>query len=119
MVADNPARSAGKTELILSAPLKAATVRITTVTTAVSATRRLAKVVQISAGSSVVVPVAPPTGSKVTEFAVIITPVSGGPVYAGRVISLSGTVQSVLPVSSAPTWIPLPGVTASLTAILP
>ena len=35
VLADNPARSAGKTELVLSAPMKAATVRITTATTAV------------------------------------------------------------------------------------
>jgi hypothetical protein len=118
VLADNPAKPAGKTELVLSAPMKAATVRITTATTAAAAAPP-AKIVQISAGSSVVVPVAPPTGSKVTRFAIIVTPVSGGPVYAGRVISSGRTVQSVLPAPSSPTWIPLPGVTASLTAILP
>jgi Family of unknown function (DUF5719) len=118
VLAANPARSAGKTDLVLSAPLKAATVRITTVTATATATPS-AKIVQVSAGSSVVVPIAPPTGSKVTEFTIIVTPVSGGPVYAGRVISSGATVQSVLAVPSSPTWIALPGVTASLSAILP
>jgi len=118
VLADNPAKSAGKTELVLSAPKKAATVRVTAATSA-SAAAAPAKIVQISAGSSVVIPVAPPSGSKATEFAVIVTPVSGGPVYAARIISSGGKVQSVLPVPSSPTWIPLPGVTQSLLAILP
>jgi hypothetical protein len=118
VLADNPAKSAGKTALVLSAPMKAATVRITTATNSTAAAAP-AKIVQISAGSSVVVPVAPPSGSKVTSFAVIVTPVGGGPVYAGRIISSRGTVQSVLGVPSSPTWIPLPGVTESLSAILP
>jgi hypothetical protein len=119
VVADNPAKSAGKTELVLSAPKQAATVRITTATTTVSATGQAGQVVQIGAGSSVVVPVAPPAGSKATEFSVIVTPVGpGGLVYAGRIITIGGTVQSVLAVPSSPMWISLPGVTNSLSAIL-
>ncbi len=118
VLADNPAKSAGKTELVLSAPKHAATVRITTATATVSASGQQGQVVQVSAGSSVVVPVVPPTGSKDSEFSVIVTPVSGGPVYAGRIITTGGTVQSVLAVPSSPTWIPLPGVTDSLSAIL-
>jgi hypothetical protein len=117
VVADNPAGSAGKTELVLSAPRQAATVKITTATATVAATAQSGRVVQINAGSSVVLPVTP-TGSKATQFSVIVTPLSGGPVYAGRVISTGGTVQSVLAVPSSPTWIPLPGVTDSLAAIL-
>jgi len=117
VLADNPANSAGRTELVLSAPLKAATVRITTAAT-VSAAAQPGKVVQISAGTSVVVPVAPPAGSKATEFTVIVTPLGGGPVYAGRIISSGRSVQSVLPVPSSLTWVPLPGVTSSLAAIL-
>jgi hypothetical protein len=118
VLADNPAKSAGKTQLVLSAPKHAATVRITTATTTVSAAGQQGQIVQISAGSSVVVPVGPPSGSKEAEFSVIVTPVSGGPVYAGRIITVGGTVQSVLAVPSSPTWIPLPGVTDSLSAIL-
>ena len=55
VVADNPARSAGSTELVLSAPGKAASVRITTATTSVSAAGQQGSVVQIKAGSSVVI----------------------------------------------------------------
>jgi hypothetical protein len=45
---------------------------------------------------------------------VLVTPLAGsGPLYAGRVISGSGTggiVQSLLPVASALTTVPLPRV---------
>ena len=119
VVADNPPRSAAKTELVLSAPKHAATVRITTATATLPVTGQAGRVVQIGAGSSVVVPIASPSGSKATEFSVIVTPLSGGPVYAGRIITSGGTVQSILAVPSSPTWIPLPGVTNSLSAILP
>jgi hypothetical protein len=47
-----------------------------------------------------------------------VTPLTGGPVYAGRIITAGGTVQSVLAVPSALTSIQLPGVTDSLSAIL-
>jgi hypothetical protein len=117
VMADNPAGSAGKTQLVLSAPRQAATVRITTASATVAATGQSGRVVQIRAGSSVVLPVAPP-GAKATAFAVVVTPLSGGPVYAGRVISSGGAVRSILAVPSSPTWISLPGVNESLSAIL-
>jgi hypothetical protein len=117
VVADNPARSAGSTELVLTAPGKAASVRIVTSTTSVSADGQQGIVVPIPAGSSVIAPRLP-KGSKATEFALVVTPIAGsGPVYAGRIISAGGTVQSVLPVPSSLTWIPLPGVQNSLSAI--
>ena len=119
VLAANPARSAGATDLVLSAPGKAATVRITTATTSVSAIGQQGRIVQVSAGQSVVVPVDPPAGAKTDEFAVVVTPLNGsGPVYAGRIISSGGTVQSILPVPSSLTWIPLPAVRDSITAIL-
>jgi hypothetical protein len=118
VLADNPARSAGKTELVLSAPGKAATVRITEATAATTASQS-GTVVQIKAGASVVVPVSPPSGSKVSQFTIIVTPLSGsGPVYAGRVITTAGVVQSVLAVPSSPTSIDLPPVQNSLSAFL-
>ncbi len=50
----------------------------------------------------------------------VLTPLAGsGPVYAGSVISTGGTVQSILPVASSLTWIPLPAVRSTLTAVLP
>ena len=118
VVADNPARSAGSTELVLSAPGKAASVRITTATTSVSVVGQQGSVVQIKAGSSVVIAASPPKGSKAVAFALVVTPLSGsGPVYAGRIITTGRTVQSVLPVPSSLTWIPLPAVHNSLSAI--
>jgi Family of unknown function (DUF5719) len=118
VVADNPARSAGSTELVLSAPGKAASVRITTATSSVSAVGQDGSVVQIKAGTSVVIAAAPPKGSKTTQFALIVTPLSGsGPVYAGRIITTGRTVQSVIPVPSSLTWIPLPAVQNSLSAV--
>jgi len=118
VVADNPARSAASTELVLSAPGKAASVRITTATSSVSAVGQQGRVMQIKAGSSVVIAARPPTGSKAAQFALVVTPISGsGPVYAGRIITSGGMVQSILPVPSSLTWIPLPVVQNSLSAI--
>ncbi len=119
VLADNPARAAGSTELVLSAPQKAASVRITTATSSVSAIGQAGTVVQIKAGSSVVLPEGPPSGTKAEEFALTVTPLSGsGPVYAGRIITTGQTVQSILPVPASLTWIPLPAVQDSLSAIL-
>src|SRR5262249_49694617 len=118
VVADNPARSAGSTELVLSAPGKAASVRITTATSSVSAVGQQGRVVQIKAGSSVVIAARPPTGSKAAQFALVVTPISGsGPVYAGRIITSRGMGQSILPVPSSLTWIPVPVVQTSLSPI--
>jgi hypothetical protein len=119
VLADNPARPAGSAELVLSAPGHAASVRITTATADSSAAGQAGQIVQVKAGSSVLVPVSPPPGSKVTAFTIVVTPLSGsGPVYAGRIISSGGKVQSVLPVPSSLTRVPLPPVQESLPAVL-
>jgi hypothetical protein len=119
VLADNPARSGGSTELVLSAPQKAATVRITTATTSVSAVGQQGTVVPIKAGSSVVVKEVPPRGAKTDMFALVVTPLSGsGPVYAGRVITTGRSVQSIIPVPASRTWVQLPAVRQSLSAIL-
>lgn len=119
VLAANAAHSAGTTELILSAPAKAATVRITSATSSVSAAGQAGRIVQISARSSVVIPALPPAGSKADQFAVVVTPLRGsGPVYAGQIISTGRRVQSIMPVLSALTWIALPAAQESLTQIL-
>jgi hypothetical protein len=119
VLADNPARSAASTELVLSAPQQAASVRITTASPSVSAIGQQGTVVQIKAGSSVVMQAGPPRGAKTGLFALVVTPLSGsGPVYAGRIITLRRSVQSILPVPASPTWISLPAVQESLSAIL-
>ena len=119
VLADNPARSAGSTELVLSAPQQAASVRITTASSSVSALGQQGTVVQIKARSSVILPEGPPHGAKTDAFALVVTPLSGsGPVYAGRIISSGRRVQSILPVPASPTSISLPAVQESLSAIL-
>jgi len=119
VLADNPARSAGSTDLVLSAPTAAATVRIVTATSTTSSIGQAGEIVHIQAGFSVLVPVKAPAGTRATQLAVIVTPLgASGPVYASRVISTGGVVQSIMPVPSSLTWIPLPGVQNSLSAIL-
>ena len=119
VVADNPAHSHYSTDLVLSAPGKAARVRVTTATSSISAAGQQGSVVTIKARSSVLVPVTSPPGSKATAFTLVVTPLSGsGPVYAGRIITAGGSVQSIMPVPSALTWIPLPSAGESLAAIL-
>jgi hypothetical protein len=119
VLADNPARSAGSTELVLSAPQKAASVRIISATSSVSALGQQGTVVQIKAGSSVILPANPPRGAKTEMFALVVKPLSGsGPVYASRIITAGRSVQSILPVPASPTSISLPAVQESLSAIL-
>src|SRR5215469_11389753 len=119
VMAANPAGAAGLTQLVLSAPGKAASVRITTATATTPASAASGQVVKIAAKTSVVVPVTPPAGSKATQFTLVVTPLAGsGPVYGGNVIAAQGSLLSIMPVPSSLTWIPLPGVTESVAAIL-
>lgn len=121
VVADLPGSASGSAELVLSATRAAASVRIEAATSAAAFGSQPSRVVQVPAGHSVVVAQRPPPGSaRTAPFAVVLTPLAGsGPVYAGSVISTGGTVQSILPVASSLTWIPLPAVRSTLTAVLP
>jgi hypothetical protein len=131
VLAASPVGSLGKSELMLSAPGRAASVRITVATpgTPLTSSASGGQVVQIPANSAVSVPVAPPKGSrshgsgsgKASLVAIIITPLRGsGPVYAARLaLSESGnTVRAILPVVSSPTVVRLPDVRESLLAVL-
>jgi hypothetical protein len=119
VLAANPAGSAGLTQLVLSAPGKAASVRIATATATTPTSAAASQVVHIPAKSSVVVPVAPPAGSTASQFMFVVTPLArSGPVYGGNVITAGGSVQSIMPVPSSLTWIALPGVSESLAAIV-
>lgn len=119
VLAANPAGPAGLTQLVLSAPGKAASVRIAAATDTTPASTAAGQVVQIPAKSSVVVPVVPPAGSRASQFMLVVTPLAGsGPVYGGNVISAGGSVRSIMPVPSSLTWIPLPGVSESLATVL-
>jgi hypothetical protein len=117
---------AGETaELVLSAPARAASARVTELATAAAGKAAAAgpgKVVRVAARHSVVVQLAQPAGAaRGSQFAVVVTPLAGsGPLYAGRVLAGSGkggTLQSILPVPAAPTTVRLPVVrNASITS---
>ncbi len=113
VIADNVTGAGRASALILSAPHATARVSVAQISSAGSARRTQA--VQISSGKSALVALkALPGVPRGTPFAVVISPLEGsGPVYAGRVISASGTggaLQSLLPVASSLITIPLPPV---------
>ena len=118
VVAGNPGD--GSSQLVLSAPQTAAKVQVTELTAAGQAGVSFGTV-QLGAGHSAVVTLpAPKQAGRSSPFSVVITPVAGsGPVYAGRVVSGNGSVRSILPISSALSWVPLPAVNNSVTTALP
>ncbi|MGO8882247.1 MAG: DUF5719 family protein [Streptosporangiaceae bacterium] len=121
VIADLPRSAGGTAEIVLSATGGAASVRIQEATSAAAFGSIPGRVVQIAAGHTVVVRLRPPPGAaRTAAFATMISPLAGsGPVYAGTVISSGGSVRSILPVASSLTWVPLPAVTGTLTAVLP
>jgi hypothetical protein len=117
VIADTPAAG---TDLVLSAPATAVSVRITVASATDPATAQTGTVVQVKARSSVVYVVKAPAGRRSQNVMVVVTPLAGsGPLYAGQVISAHGVVQSILPVPSSLTSVLLPPVQDSLTAVLP
>jgi Family of unknown function (DUF5719) len=118
IAAANPTGSAGAAQLVISAPGKAVTVRITTATAKVSLAGQTGTVVTVPAGHTVVTTVSPPSGGGSGPFSVVVTPEPGsGPAYIGRVIRSGGVVRSIMPLASALTWVPLPPAQGSLNAI--
>lgn len=109
-------------QLVLSAPGRAVKARITGIPG--SGAAGAPQIVEIGAGHSLVVQLGNGGGSgRMAAFSVLVTPLAGsGPLYAGRVISGSGTggiVQSLLPVASALTTVPLPRVQNTVIATVP
>jgi len=121
VIAGNPGAPGSGSVLVLSAPQGAAQVRVTELPTGTGPTPVAPRVVRLAAGRTVVVTLSPPRAlGRDFAFAVVIAPLAGsGPVYAGRVTSVGGVVRSILPVSSALTWVPLPPVRSVLTTALP
>jgi len=102
-------------ELVLSAPLAAASAKIVEVAVGQDGQTQASqgKVVQVKAKHTLVVQLSRAPGSaKGTAFALLITPQAGsGPLYAGRVVAgtgQGGALDSILPVPSAITTVPLP-----------
>ena len=125
VVADNPSGSGNAARLVLSAPRGAVSVRITAAATAAAqqpgAGGQPGKVIHVAAKHTAVVRLRPPSGSAAKlPFAVVITPLPGsGPVYAGRVLTAGGAVESIFPVQSSLTSVSLVPVRDSLDAALP
>jgi len=98
------------------------TARITEIGTTGSA--GTPRVVQIQAGHSVVAQLGKGGGAvHKSVFSVMVTPLAGsGQLYAGRVVTSSGTggkVQSLLPVISTLTVVPLPKVQNTVITTVP
>jgi hypothetical protein len=122
VIAYDRAGSGLASQLVLSAPGRAVTARITEIgTTGPAGTPR---VVQIQAGHSVVAQLGKGGGAvRKSVFSVMVTPLAGsGQLYAGRVVTGSGTggkVQSLLPVISTLTVVPLPKVQNTVITTVP
>jgi hypothetical protein len=121
---------ADTTTLVLSAPWRAARVRLTMGVSGLTSSSHSAagtstgatSLVSVRARRSATVKITAPRGSHWgAGFAVVLTPLSGsGPVYAGRVLAArGGTVLGIMPVASALTWVPLPPVRDSLITSTP
>ncbi|MGE5289250.1 MAG: DUF5719 family protein [Micromonosporaceae bacterium] len=118
VVADNVTGTAYTVSVVISAPVRAAQVRISTAGPGGPAgTGRL---VELRAKRSKEVRVTVPRSVR-GGFAIVITPAPGsGPVYAGRIIaSEAGGVQLITPVVSSPVSVPLPSAGGSVAATLP
>jgi hypothetical protein len=120
VVAANVAGKGAASSLVLSAPWRGARVRLTEIGTGSGQGQAApGSVLVIRAHRSLVQQLPTPDGSRHgSAFAVVVTPLPGsGPVYAGRVITTSGqggAVESILPVPSALTMVPLPPVQGTL-----
>jgi hypothetical protein len=113
VVAYDKAGGGTASQLVLSAPGRAVTARITEI--GLTGPAGAPQTVQIGAGRSLLTELGQGGGARrKSAFSVMIAPMAGsGPLYAGRVIIGSGTggkVQSLLPVSSVLTMVPLPHV---------
>jgi hypothetical protein len=116
VVAANVSGGGAASSVVLSAPWRAARVRITEVgASGGQGPAAPGKVVLVQGHHSLLEQLtAPPGTRRGSAFAVIVTPLPGsGPLYAARVVMSSGrggSLQSILPVSSALTVVPLPNV---------
>src|SRR5262249_4016848 len=118
--AAGPAGASGTTEIVLSAPAKAASVKISQAAPGTPLTGQSGKVVKIAARASTQVKLKlPKHGSAAALTAIGVAPLpSAGPVYPARLAVAGGTVGTVLPVNSSPTRIDLPNVEESMLNVL-
>jgi Family of unknown function (DUF5719) len=122
ITAENVTGGGTASALVLSAPGRAVRVRLAEIGAGSRSGAQAApgaQVIHIAAHHSLVQQLGRAPGSaRGSAFAVIITPVPGsGPLYAGRFViggGKGGAVQSILPVPSALTTVPLPAARAAL-----
>jgi hypothetical protein len=123
VAADNVSGGGMASALVLSAPGHAVRARVTLIPEASGgpAPAASSSVVQVAAHTSLVDQLGRAGAKHPATFAVVVTPLAGsGPLYAGRVTTASGkggALQSILPVPSALTTVPL--ATASSALISP
>lgn len=117
VLAGGPAGATAATDVIVSAPGKAATVRVAVGTAGSAANGQSGTLVQVKAGGSVVVPVHAPSGQRGSLLTVVVSPQPGsGPVYAAWTFRGSKAIRLVQPAVSALTWVALPAVHVGLSA---
>jgi hypothetical protein len=119
VVAAGPVGASGTSEIVLTAPAKAASVKISQAAPGTPLAQQPARVVKISARSATKVKLKMPKhGSTAAVTAVVVTPLAGsGPVYAARLALSGGTVVGVLPIDSSPTRMDLPNVRESMLSV--
>ena len=119
VVADNRAGDGKASVLQLSAPRGEAQVRISLVTS--KGVTGQATTVRVPSGRTVSVKIPAPQGAA-GGFAVVAAPRSGsGPVYGARLLTdkvSGGEMLTVLPLVTARTWVTVPAVGESLSALL-
>jgi hypothetical protein len=118
VVAANTSGGGSAAALVLSAPWRAVAARVVEIAQGSGAPAATSKVVQIPAHHTLVEQLGKANSRHGTSFAVIVTPLAAsGPLYAARVITSGGKgggLESILPVPSALTTVPLPAVRNTL-----
>ena len=120
VIAASPVGSAGKSQLVLSAPGRAASVKISEAAPGVPLAGQNGQIIKIGARSATKVKIGVPKQARRTVklVAILVTPLPGsGPVYAARLAVVGGSLQTVLPIVSSPTVINLPVVRQSLAGV--
>jgi len=123
---------AGTTSVVLSAPWRAARVRLTMGVSGLTSDGRSSagtgsssagatRVVSVRARRSATVEITAPRGAHWGDgFGAVLTPLPGsGPVYAGQVLASKSRVLGIMPVASALTSVSLPPVRDALTTSTP
>ena len=118
VVAANTSGGGSAAALVLSAPWRAAAARVVEIAQGSGAQAATSEVLQIPAHHTLVEQLGKANSRHGTSFAVIVTPLAAsGPLYAARVITSGGrggALESILPVPSALTTVPLPVVRNAL-----